>query len=143
MVVKVRGEGTIFENSPKKTQADVRHEFVPEIKVASMILTDPDQVDKFREVSSKLKQDDIRLRSTSKPSEIKRELSHQSGFTSSEPVKRVKVSADEIERRPLLARDDRIKEAPYVLDPGSNNSNPESRLRRWARSFLFCCFRQR
>lgn len=62
MVVKVGAEGTVFENSPKMTRADVRHELVPEIRVASKILNQPETAEKLREVSQKLKTEDGKIR---------------------------------------------------------------------------------
>jgi len=50
----------VFENSPKQTRADVRHELVPEISVASQILTEPATQGKLREVSSRLKTEDAK-----------------------------------------------------------------------------------
>ena len=55
-------EGTVFENSPKETRADVIHELVPEIRVASRILNERETVEKLREVSQKLKSEDLRMR---------------------------------------------------------------------------------
>ena len=56
MILK-RGE-EVFENSPKKPKADVRHEIIPEIDVASRILQQPETADKLREVSKKIKLED-------------------------------------------------------------------------------------
>ena len=137
MVVKVKEEGTIFENSPERTQADVKHEFVPEIRVASMILTEPETVDKFREVSSKLKQDDQRFGSrVTRSSDHKRELPP----LSVEPVKRVRT--DPVENQPLLLRDEQVKEFTYGLSPAEPTQVPESTWGKWVRSLLFCCWRQ-
>jgi hypothetical protein len=52
----------VFENSPKETRADVRHEIIPEIKVASRILKQPETVDKLREVSQRIKQEDEKIK---------------------------------------------------------------------------------
>ena len=52
------GAETVFENSPKKTQADVRHEIVPEIRAASQLLKEPETVHKLREVNKKITLED-------------------------------------------------------------------------------------
>jgi hypothetical protein len=141
MVVKIKGEGTIFENSPKKTQADVKHEFVPEIRVASRILNEPETMGKFREVSSKLKQDDQRLRSRlSRSQEGKRELPPQSVMQPDELAKRVRTDA--VEHRPLLLRDDKMKAPTYGLTLSEGDQEPEARCKRWVRYVFFCCWKQ-
>lgn len=52
----------VFENSPKETRADVRHEIIPEIRVASRILKQPETVDKLREVSQRIKREDEKIK---------------------------------------------------------------------------------
>lgn len=61
--VLVQKDATVvFENSPKQTLADVKHELIPEISVASKILTQPETKVKLREVSSRLKEEDAKYK---------------------------------------------------------------------------------
>jgi hypothetical protein len=59
MVVR---EEEVFENSPKKTRADVRHEIVPEIRIASRILQQPETKDKLREVNKRIRLEDEKMK---------------------------------------------------------------------------------
>lgn len=58
----VQKDALVFENSPKQTLADVRHELVPESDVASKILTQPETMVKIQQVSSRLKTQDAKWR---------------------------------------------------------------------------------
>ena len=145
MVIKVRDDGTVFENSPMKTHADVRHEFVPEISVASQILNQPETVDRFRKVTLKIKHEDRRIISAREKADNKRDIPTPSPDNieraSEDSVKRFRVDeyADSLA---LLSDHDGPKLLRYdaINMPSPETSQPESCWRRWGRTVFFCCW---
>lgn len=139
MVIRVGEDGTVFENSPTKTNADVRHEFVPEISIASRILNEPNTADRFREVSLRLKH-----QAATANWDIKRNTPTQGppdGSVVRESVKRVRKGAS-CERKALLPERDIHKLIVYDVTsiPPSESTPSKSFWRRCAETVFSCCW---
>jgi hypothetical protein len=142
MVIRVSEEGTIFENSPQKPRADVLYEFVPEICVASRILTDPVAVDKFREISMKLKEDDMRLRAIPRI-DTERWADHQIPKSCKDPVSEIRMrgapqKTPHNERQPLLSAGQTV-EINYVVDRPEIDQPRATWSKPW--TVFLCCWR--
>lgn len=145
MVIRVDEQGTVYENSPKKTQADVRHEFVPEIRIASRILNEPETLDKLKEVSQRLKEVDFKYRgkvhipaATTQSEEIGSGQKRKRGslIESSPPRDDVRI-----EQRSLFISDRmQFSYVNYVLDDQGPARTPDRGWMEWFRSVLLCCW---
>lgn len=154
MVIRVDEQGTIYENSPKKTRADVRHEFIPEIKVASRILSEPETLDKLKGVSERLRKVDGPSTGLSSPQEQASRLKSRpkrkldtTEISASSPIVDSRMDSNvhspdlvgNIDRgRLLLTKTSRFKY--YVLDDDPRGDSRENGRWAWLRNCLSCCW---
>lgn len=153
MVIRVDEQGTVYENSPKKTKADVRHEFVPEIRVASRILTEPETLDKLKGVSERLRMVDWTSNGLSLPHEQVNQLKSRqkrkldtTESSASSPAADSRIESrihspdlvGNMDRHQLL-HIDRGQNKYYVLEDNEGSDSSGSDRWAWLRNCFSCC----